>query len=76
MELGSLSHLSTQYPKNLSTEACGGRIKVYINNDGEIVTIEKEQNGFWTSDAKLKTLFERLPKILNTNKKAIITIIQ
>ena len=66
MELGSLSYLSKEYPK----------IKVHINNDGEIVTIEKEQNGFWTSDAKLKTLFEKLPTILNINKEAIITIIQ
>ena len=66
MELGSLSNLSKK----------NQQIKVHINNDGEIVTIEKEENGFWTSDAKLKTLFERLPKTLNINKKAIITIIQ
>ena len=66
MGLGSLSSLKINHSK----------IKVHINNDGEIVNIEKEENGFWTSDAKLKTLFERLPKTLNINKKAIITIIQ
>ena len=66
MGLGSFSNISKRYPK----------IKVHINDDGEIVTIEKEENGFWTSDTKLKKTFERLPNILNIRKKAIITIIQ
>ena len=66
MGLGSLSSLKINHSK----------IKVHINNDGEIVAIEKEENGFWTSDTKLKSSLERLPKILNINKKAIITIIQ
>ncbi|MEQ6123880.1 hypothetical protein AAON49_06750 [Pseudotenacibaculum sp. MALMAid0570] len=66
MGLGSFSNISNKYPK----------IKVHINNDGEIVTIEREENGSWKKDSKLTTLFDQLPRLLNIKKKAIITIIQ
>lgn len=66
MGLGSLSNITKNYTK----------IKVHISNEGEIVTIEKEEDGLWKTDSKLITLFERLPKILKIQKEAIITIIQ
>lgn len=66
MGLGSLSNIVKNYTK----------IKVHISNEGEIVTIEKEEDGLWKTDSKLITLFERLPKILKIQKEAIITIIQ
>lgn len=66
MAVGSYSKIIDKYPK----------IKVHINNDGEIVTIEKETNGLWKSDSKLMTFFEGLPNRLNIHQEATITFIQ
>ena len=66
MATGSYSKIIEKYPK----------IKVHINNDGEIVTIEKETNGIWFSDSTLISFFEKLPKRLHIHKKATITFIQ
>lgn len=66
MTLGSYSKIIRKYPK----------IKVLINNDGEIVTIEKETNGIWVSDSKLMRLLEGLPKQLHIQQKATLVFIQ
>lgn len=66
MSFGSYSNISKVYPK----------IKIYINNRGEIANIEKEENGLWKSDSKLAALFENLPKALKIKNQAIITLIQ
>lgn len=65
MGLGSFSNISKEFPK----------IKLHINH-GEIVLIEKEENGFWLPETNLIKVFDQLPKKLNIYKKAIITIIQ
>jgi len=66
MGLGSFSSAFKVSPK----------IKIHIDQDGKIVTIEKEENGLWILDSKLTALLEELPKTLHIQKKAIITIIQ
>jgi len=52
------------------------RLRIYVNANGEVVKIEKEENGFWVVDCSMITIFEKLPPHLNIQKELVITLTQ
>ena len=50
------------------------QLRIHINLRGEIVKIEKETNGLWSTDNTLKALVKKLPPRLIIKKNTIITI--
>ncbi|MCG1036898.1 VIT and vWA domain-containing protein [Polaribacter sargassicola] len=49
-------------------------IKLHINKNGQIVKIEKEENGLWKIISNLKVAFNQLPTNLNTNQNTVIIL--
>lgn len=52
------------------------RLKIYVNASGEVVKIEKEENGFWVVDHSMSLVFKILPPHLNIKKEIVITLTQ
>jgi Ca-activated chloride channel family protein len=52
------------------------KLRIYINASGEVVKIEKEENGIWVVDHSMKKVFEKLPPHFNIQKEFVITLKQ
>ncbi len=50
------------------------QLRIQTNLRGEIVKIEKETNGLWSTDNQLKAFIKKLPHHLRVQHKTIITI--
>lgn len=52
------------------------QIKIFVDQHGNIVKIEKEKNGILVTDNFLRKLFDKLPNHLQIKKNLIITLKQ